>query len=167
MGRIIEIGIVKLNLETEQTQILFDSLVKEKEYSEIDKGAWIFENSDLIYEDIMDAPYLNEFVAELQQIFNNYRITAFNKSFDIGWMKSRGFKFPSELSCIMLTATPICRIPKPWDDPNDPYKWPSVQEAWDFFYPNIKYIELHRAADDAVHEAMILLAMYKRGFFPI
>jgi DNA polymerase-3 subunit epsilon len=36
-------------------------------------------------------------------------------------------------------------------------KWPKVEEAWEYFFPDTKYIEAHRALDDAQHEALIAL----------
>ena len=47
------------------------------------------------------------------------------------------------------------------------YKWPKVQEAWDFFFGKTNYVELHRGADDAKHEAMIVHELYKRGIFKV
>ena len=38
-------------------------------------------------------------------------------------------------------------------------KPPSVQEAYDIFFPEDNYIETHRAADDAIHEGKILLRL--------
>ena len=89
-------------------------------------------------------------------------ISQFNKSFDIGFLKSRGFNFPNELPCIMITATDFVKIVAEWG-----YKYPKCEEAWNFYFPDKEYVEIHRAADDAVHEAQILYEMYSRGQFPI
>jgi len=158
---ILEIGIVELNPETGETEVVFDSLVKEPSFGEPLRGSWIFDNSDLSFEDVQNAPLLESFRNELQDIFNEYKITAFNLSFDLGFLKSRGFIFPNELLCIMLTSTDICKIPHYNGGPG--YKWPKAQEAWDYFFPNTNYIEKHRAADDAKHEAKILYELIKIG----
>ncbi len=162
---IIEVGIVELSLINGETKILFDSFVKEPEYGEEHRDSWIFNNSDLKFEDSEDAPLFNDLKKEIDEICNLNPTTAFNKSFDLGFLKAREIKIPIELPCIMLTATNICRIPFP--NGGSKYKWPSCQEAWDFFFPDIDYIEKHRAADDAIHEAKILLELYNRGQFPI
>ena len=162
---ILEIGIVKLDLETGDTKIIFDSYVREPTFRDKHKSSWIFENSDLKFEDVEKAPLLEEFKQELQEIFHKYNVTAFNKSFDLGFLKARGFEFPDELPCIMQTSTNICRIPS--RNRRRRYKWPSAQEAWDFFFPNSDYIEKHRAADDAIHEAKILYEIYRKGLYPI
>jgi DNA polymerase-3 subunit epsilon len=42
-----------------------------------------------------------------------------------------------------------------------------VEEAFKFFFPESQYIEAHRGADDAKHEAMIVYELYKLGIFKI
>lgn len=162
---IIEIGIVELNLETGETRILFDSFVKEAEFGEDYKDSWIFSNSDITVKDIRDAPLFSTVKETISTIIEKYPITAFNKSFDLGFLKIRGINIVNDLPCIMRTATDICRIQFP--NGGRGYKWPKCQEAWDFFFPNSDYIEKHRAADDAIHEAKILYELYIRGLFPI
>ena len=162
---ILEIGIVELSLITGETKILFDSCVKELKFGEEHRDSWIFNNSDLKFKDIENAPLFDDFKKKINEIFNQYPITAFNKSFDLGFLKARGINVPRELPCIMQTATNICRIPFPTGGSR--YKWPKCQEAWDFFFPNSEYIEKHRAADDAIHEAKILFELYIHGQFPI
>ena len=169
---ILEIGIVELNIETGETKVLFNNFVKETSFGEEYRNAWIFDNSDMKFEDGLNAPNLEKFRNELQEIFNNYDVTAFNKTFDLGFLKARGFHFPKELPCIMITATDICKIPftkgiRKERYGNREFKWPKVQEAWDFFFPNSNYTEGHRAADDAIHEAKILFELYKSGKFPL
>ncbi len=163
---IIEIGIIELNLKTGETKILFDSFVRESLFGEKHRDSWIFGNSDIKFEDIVNAPFFDDTIKEkLSEIFNQYRVTAFNKSFDLGFLKARGINIPKELPCIMLTATGICKILFP--NGGSGYKWPKCQEAWDFFFPNSDYTEKHRATDDAIHEAKILLELYRRGKFHI
>jgi len=162
---IIEIGIIELNLKTGETKIIFDSFVKEPKFGEEHRDSWIFDNSDISFEDIENAPLFNNLIKEIDEIFKKYPTTAFNKSFDLGFLKVRGIDIPKELPCIMRTATNICRIPFP--NGGSGYKWPKCQEAWDYFFPNRDYIEKHRAADDAIHEAKILFELISRGHFPI
>ncbi len=162
---IIEIGIIELNLKTGETKIIFDSFVKEPKFGEEHRDSWIFDNSNITFEDIENAPLFDNFKEDLNEIFDKYPTTAFNKSFDLSFLKFRGIKIPKELPCIMKTATNICRIPFP--NGGSRYKWPSCQEAWDYFFPNSDYNEKHRAADDAIHEAKILFELISRGHFPI
>lgn len=63
---IVEIGIVELNLLTGETQVLFDSVVREPKFGEEHKNSWIFENSDLTFDEVKNAPSFDEIIPELQ-----------------------------------------------------------------------------------------------------
>jgi DNA polymerase-3 subunit epsilon len=162
-GLIIEIGIVELDLGTGETRILFDSKVKESHFSQNHKNAWIFYNSDLKFEEVENAPNLEQFREELQEIFDCYPLTAYNTYFDFGFMESRGFVIKKDIPDIMAVAKDTCKITYS----KGGYKNPKMQEAWDIFFPNTGYREKHRAVDDAIHEAEMLFEMYKRGDYKI
>jgi len=162
-GCIIEIGIVELDLMTGETRILFDSLVKEPLFGDIHKNSWIFFNSDLKFEDVINAPGLDHVKDEIQEILNQYSLTAYNNAFDFGFMESRGFTIKKDIPDIMVVAKEACKIMYT----KGGYKIPKMQEAWDNLFPNTNYREAHRAVDDAIHEAEILFEMYKRGEYKI
>ena len=157
---IVEIGIVELCLETGDRRVIYDKVVREDGYGDGHRNSWIFFNSDLNHDDVMCAsPVDNE---ELSDIFSRYRVTAYNKKFDLGFLKHRGFDF-DELPCPMIAATPVCRIRNRWGG----YKWPTVTEAYRFFVGDDGYVERHRGASDAMDEARIVWEMYKRGYFVV
>ncbi|MCP4761402.1 MAG: 3'-5' exonuclease [archaeon] len=156
---IIEIGICTLNLDNGETQFLFDKLIKEPNFSEKHRNEWIFNNSDMNFDEIMAANPLEDYKIKLQKIFDKYPATAYNKRFDFNFLIHRGFKI-RELPCPMIAATNIIKL-LPYK-PNTQYKWPSVEESWHFYFPNKNYIEKHRGYDDAIHEAKIVYEMYKR-----
>jgi DNA polymerase-3 subunit epsilon len=168
-GLIVEVGIVGLNLETGSITNEFEAIVKESGFGE--KHAkkpygWVFKNSDLKYEDVLSANDLTNILPEIQTTLDKYLLgaTAFNKQFDFGFLSSRGLKI-KELPCIMLSAAPVVNLP-----PNPGFsdaKWPKVEEAWEYFFPNVVYKEAHRALDDARHEALIAYELYKLGKFNI
>lgn len=162
-GLIVEIGIVELDIETGDTKTLFESTIREPRFNRKLKYSWIFNNSDLNYEDVLNASDLSEIKLNIQQILNRYHITAYNKLFDFSFLQSRGFSIRKELPDIMETAKNVCKIIKP----NGELKNPKFQEAWNYFFPNKFYIEKHRALDDAFHEALVLFEMYQRGHFII
>lgn len=182
-GSIVEIGIVELNLDNGEINIIYDSLCREtilnashREYLDYKlKGleppktakGWIFGNSDLDPEDVRKAPLFERVKVEVQDIINKYPngVTAFNKRFDLDFLKDRGIIINKELPCPMLLSTPICKLPN-MNGFSD-YKWPKVEEAYKFFFPGSEYIEEHRGADDAKHEAQIVYELYKRGIFKI
>lgn len=168
-GLIVEIGIVGLDLETGEVVNEFSEIVKEAGFGERHTKApfgWIFQNSNLNYNDVLSATGLAEMLPEIQRVLGKYPLgaTAFNKSFDFGFLKSRGLKI-KELPCIMLAATPMINLP-----PNPGYntpKWPTVEEAWDHFFPTKQYDMTHRGLDDAKHESLIAYEIYKKGGFSI
>jgi DNA polymerase-3 subunit epsilon len=166
-GKIVEIGIVELDITNGQKRVLFDSVVKEEGMDELHTKhpmGWIFQNSDLTFEEVMKAPSLESVKAEIQGVFDSFftGITAFNKSFDFGFLKSRGFRI-AELPCIMETATPVLNLPSRGYHKGP--KWPNVEEAYHFLKGDTAFVESHRAADDAMHEADIAYELYKRGDF--
>ena len=161
-GLIVEVGIVELDLNTGEKKIIYDELVREPFYNEKHKDSWIFSNSNLKHEDIMNANPLN--LREIQDILTIYPVTAYNKEFDLDFLRSRGLEIYSELSCPMRVATQICKIPHPT---GYGYKWPKVQEAWEFLFGKTGYLEAHRGADDALHEAEIVYKLYKMGEFRV
>ncbi len=61
----------------------------------------------------------------------------------------------------MLVSTPICKCPN--KNGRGGYKWPKVEEAYKHFFPESEYVELHRGADDAFHEADIVYELHKLG----
>jgi len=168
-GSIVEIGIVELCLESGNVKTIFDSLMREDiltaKHREEPMG-WIFRNSTLTVEEVRDAPLAKDILPQVQDVLNQYPLgcTAYNKNFDFGFLKSRGLKI-KELPCPMILSTDICQLPN--KNGYDNYKWPSVEEAWKHFFPTEQYVELHRGADDAKHEALIVYELYKMGVFEL
>lgn len=159
-GLILEIGIVELDLDNGNTKIIYNELVREEEFGQKHENSWIFKNSDLTYKEMSNAQPID--TKAIQSIFNKYRVTAYNKKFDFDFLKDRGFII-NELYCPMLFATKVCKIPgycRSW-------KWPKVQEAWDFLFGKTDYVEEHRGADDALHEAKIVYKLYKEHEFDL
>ena len=158
-GLIVEVGIVLLDLKTGKIEKIYDELVKEDGFGEEHKGSWIFNNSDLTHDEVIEAKPLDN--VKIQEIFNKYHATAYNKKFDFDFLKSRGLVI-SELPCPMIIATDICKILHVNGFGN---KWPKVQEAWEFFFGDTGYIEKHRGADDAKHEAQIVYKLFEMKKF--
>ncbi len=161
--KIVEVGIVELNLENGDRKILFDKVTHEQGITrEKVESSWIINNSDLTVEDVRLSKNFNTLLPEVQDVINKYNlgVTAFNSDFDFGFLENRGVKFDTKLACLMHSSTNICKIPGNYGE----YKWPSVEEAYGFFFPNNSYIEKHRGADDAMHEAEIAYELFKRGF---
>lgn len=164
-GKIVEIGITELDLSNGERKIIFDEVCHEKGITlEEVENSWIVKNSDLTIDKIRYSRSLCKIKPEVQKILDDYPLgaTAYNNVFDFGFMEDRGFVFPKKLDCPMKLSTNICKIPS-----HRGYKWPSVQEAYEHFFGKTDYIETHRGADDAYHEALIVYELYKMNVFKI
>ena len=167
-GAIVEVGMVSLDLDSGLVEVVFDSVCRESiltaKHREEPLG-WIFRNSSLTVEEVREARDLREMLPELQGIVDGFLLgaTAYNRNFDFQFLENRGLVFGEKLPCPMLLSTPICKLPGKFRD----YKWPKVEEAWQHFFPDRPYTELHRGADDAVHEALIVWELYKLGVFKV
>lgn len=165
-GKIVEIGIVELCLNTGNRIVLFDEVCHETGITlEEVENSWIIQNSDLTVEAIRGSRNLEKMKPEIQALLQIYPLgaTAFNNAFDFGFMEHRGFVFPKKLPCPMKLSTDICQLPSP----RGGFKWPKVEEAHKFFFGDVGYVEKHRGADDAFYEAEIVFELYKRGVFKI
>lgn len=165
IGKIVEVGIVELNLLSGDRKIIFDKICHEKPITleEIEK-AWIVRNSDLSAEIIFNSDEFLSMQSEIQEIINSYPLgaTAYNNQFDFRFLEYRGIVFNKKLACPMKLSTDVCRLPG-----KRGFKWPTVEEAHRHFFGDLGYVEKHRGADDAMHEAKIVHELYKMGIFKV
>ena len=91
-GKIIEVGIVELDLTNGERKILFNEVCHEQGITleEIQKS-WIVQNSDITIELIKYSGTLESKRSRIQKILNDYPLgaTAFNNSFDFGFLESK------------------------------------------------------------------------------
>ena len=164
-GKIVEIGIVELDLENGKSKIIFDKVMHEKGITREDvEKSWIVANSSLTVVEVRESKNLEFYREEIQDIIHRYSLgaTAFNNKFDFGFMENRGFEFPVKLACPMALSKNIVKA----KNKKGALKNPNVNEAYKYLVSE-GYIELHRGADDAAHEAAIVYELYKRGVFKI
>lgn len=144
--RIVEVGIARLDTITGEVEKLLDVVVKDIGFCEDDRKAWVFKNTNLKFEDVMNAEPLDKYRTRIQEILFDYQITAYNTDFDFKILIAHGFKIKRPLPCLMRSAAPIVK--------NNPTAWRvKFQAAWDFFNKESNYDEVHRGFDDAAHEA--------------
>lgn len=163
-GKIVEVGIVELNLKNGKIKTVFDKLIDPEISSDKLINTWIVKNGYIDLKDIAGkGQYWNDVKGEIQEIIDSYEhgVTAYNRQFDVNFLKAYGIEFKKLLPCPMLVSTDICRIPGNYGK----FKWPKVEEAYSHFYPDDDYNELHRGADDAYHEAKIVYALHKKGYY--
>src|SRR6056297_103103 len=74
-GKIVEVGVVELDITNGNKRVLFDSLIREDGLNEAHTRypmGWIFQNSNLKYEEIAKAPGLDEVKQEIQDVFDSF-----------------------------------------------------------------------------------------------
>jgi DNA polymerase III epsilon subunit-like protein len=159
---ILELGIVKLCLETGKITPLFDQVFKDPKLRAKHRNAWIFSNGYMKIEEVRNAQPLQKYAHEIQTILNSYkgRITAWNRSFDSSFLSAQGFDLGREIPCPMKESVSFFKIPGARG-----FKWPKAQEAWDILFPDTIKIEQHRGLDDAVMEAQIIYELLQRGVY--
>lgn len=161
---ILELGIVKLNLETGKITVLFDEVFKDPKLTAKHRNSWIFENGFMQIEEIRNANPLNLYADRIQEILDPFKgnITAWNRSFDASFLKANGFDLGSNVSCPMKESTNFFKI-----EGNRGYKWPKAQEAWDILFPETPKTEAHRGLDDSIMEAKIIYKLIQKGVYSI
>lgn len=157
---IVEIGITLVDTETKKVKLVFDEVIKEeKKFKKWrHENTWIFQNTTLTVEDVDKAKSLEYYRPKLQKLFDTYKMTAYNKSFDLRFLRNAGFKI-DDVKCLMKGATEYSKL----KDVKGRVKKPSVEEIYNQFFRTKKnvYYEQHRAGADSLDEAKILLHMVK------
>ena len=161
---ILELGIVKLNIETGEITELFDQVFKDPKLTAKHRKSWIFQNGFMHIDEVRKAKPLAQYAYKIQEILNPYRgrITAWNRSFDHSFLTFNGFDLGKDLPCPMKTSTHYFKIKG-----SRGFKWPKAQEAWDILFPNTHKIEAHRGLDDSIMEAKIIYELVQMGVYNI
>ena len=164
---ILELGIVSLDLNNGSIEELFNATFKEKHLNGSHLNAWIFKNSDMKHETIRKSKDIDFYAPKIQVIFDQFqdKVVAFNRPFDIDFLKSRGFKFGLDCLDPMRESTDYFKLPH--KNGRRGNKWPNVEEAYGNLFPNRKYVEQHRGLDDAKHEAEIVFELIKRNVYKL
>jgi DNA polymerase III alpha subunit (gram-positive type) len=155
---IVEIGAALVDAKTKEIEVVFDKVVKDDKWNpSLHKNSWVFENSDLNFEDVEKAEPLSKYFDEIQGLLSTYDTVAFNLKFDEKFLTDRGFKF-NKSKCLMESVKNYVVF----ENKNGRNVKPSVEEIYNYFLVGENeevYIEKHRAASDAVDEAKIMLYM--------
>lgn len=165
---IIEIGMVELNIVTGKKILLYSEFVApELDLDEL-QTTWILSQGHINILDIVFAKSLEDQRQQIQGLLNLYPIgcTAYNNTFDFGFMEAKGFELPKKLGCPMRLSVDICKKQAVRKDAGK-YKYPSAEEAYNHFFPGSNHKTAHRGGDDAWHEADIVYELYKLGIFKI
>ena len=161
---ILELGIVKLNLDTGEITELFDAIFKDPNLTAKHRNSWIFQNGFMDIKEVRDAKPLSSYREEIQEILTPFKgkITAWNRSFDESFLSAKGFDLGSDVICPMKASTHFFKIKG-----SRGFKWPKAQEAWDILFPDTPKIEAHRGLDDSIMEAKIIFELVQMGVYKI
>lgn len=161
---ILELGMVKLNLESGEITVLFDQVFKDPKLTAKHRKAWIFENGFMQIEEIRNALPISEYFDEIQSLLDPFKgqITAWNRDFDSAFLLKYGFDLGPEIKCPMKESVEYFKI-----EGNYGYKWPKAQEAWDILFPDTPKVEEHRGLDDSKMEATIIYELYNKGHYQL
>jgi DNA polymerase III alpha subunit (gram-positive type) len=147
---IVEVAVVRLNLTTEYIIPEYSAVINEG--IEKKKGfIWIFKNSSLTYQLVKSGKSFASQQYKLRNIINSHKTTAFNKSFDFRFLRSRGVEIKQEAEDPMYIVGRLFGESKL-----------SVVDAWELLF-NRKVHEAHRALSDAWMEGVIVYELIKRG----
>ena len=157
---ILELGMVKLNLETGEISELFNKVFRDPRLTAKHREAWIFQNGFMELDEVRNAEPISKYMDEIQGIMNAFQgsITAWNRDFDSAFLEHAGFNLGDPIDCPMKKSVDYFKIEGPFG-----YKWPKAQEAWDILFPDIPKMEEHRGLDDSRMEAAIIYELFKRG----
>ncbi len=168
----MEIGIAVLETITGKVKVVYDQVLSHPpEKIEPHRNAWIFKNSSLSYEEVVNGKPVTEAANEIRTILQGRKMAIYNVAFDF----ERFLKWPPYnlgeviagiLPCIMVTATNVCKIRSRFYG----YKWPTLEEARRKLLPDIqlpKNFNPHRAASDAYLSALVLHQLIQLGQYNI
>ncbi|MDD4874693.1 MAG: hypothetical protein PHE15_06985, partial [Dehalococcoidales bacterium] len=137
--------------------VIFDSLILPE--NDNWRECWFMKNSHLPEYSIETALKFSE-VKEKFAALLTAPVTAYNLSYDRRVMRRHGLPIENVWPCLMQTCTPILKLPGYYND----YKYPKFSEAWHYFFPDLPFVERHRAAWDVLHEAKLAYLLYQQGF---
>ena len=157
---ILELGMVKLNLETGEISELFNKVFRDPRLTAKHREAWIFQNGFMELDEVRNAEPISKYMDEIQGIMNAFQgsITAWNRDFDSAFLEHAGFDLGAPIDCPMKKSVDYFKIEGAFG-----YKWPKAQEAWDILFPETPKMEEHRGLDDSRMEAAIIYELFKRG----
>lgn len=158
-ANIMEIGIAELYLDIGRASLLLDTTICPPG-PETWLKCWFMTHSGIKPDEIRQSPNFESIKPIIKPMLSSAPVTAYNLNFDSVVLRQHDIILEDTLPCLMLTCTDILRIPGKYGY----WKYPSFQEAWNYFFPNRPMQQQHRAGDDAMRAAELAMALYEKGF---
>lgn len=155
--KVVEIGIASLNVDTGKITERLSRIVHQP-LAEADRNSWIFQNTDLKYEDVYsEDDETGELASYLRKNYEDYLFTSYNVDFDFcRFLWSNEWNFNPWLATDIMEE---CAKTVPDRNHAGAGKYPSAQASYNFLCPDNPMgleKERHRAVSDAVFECHIL-----------
>jgi len=179
----LEIAIYKLNLDnTQEITEVYNTLIGYPEkFKEKINASWWSKQSGIKFKDLQDAPRIQEVYAVMKEILHGQQVLSWNMAYDFGKFIDRMHRSSlykdfrckrkiyaigninyKRLDCPMEEASHILRIENYYG-----YKWPTLQEAADYYDVKEPEGEAHRAAYDTHLTTMIVAKMIEKSDYVV
>ena len=158
---IVEIAAIKLDYNSFNHQILYNSLCNPNLTRKMLEQTWICRNGYIKPEEILKAKPDSIIAKELRSVIHNYQWTTFNLEYDGAILARKPWNISKNKSkCIMKSAKPVCGIPHHFYG----IKFPSLNEAIKILL-NQSQPEAHRALDDATMATEVLIYLIENDLY--
>lgn len=151
---ILEVALAKIHKLTHQTIALQTDIVYQDIKDQRVKHCWVVNNNIISLNEIEKGEVLEKVLEKTKKFIGEADYTTYNVEFDyFKFLKYFGFKYPK--FCLMERACKVLKLPNEYGYDN--YKWPTLQEAFNYFAPEQIRTQTHRALDDVT----MAIAVYK------
>ena len=167
-GHIVEIGIARVDTLRREITPYYVGILNDPD---CDGTEWVFQNTDLELKDVREGEMAKSVDRYLASLLEGRTVTSYNQAFD-RTMIWRDLPLTSNVvrwsQCLMLACAEIPDIPRNHAGTGH---YPSAEASYNYLCPddprNLKGKEKHRALEDAMMEAHILLALIRRGAYDL
>ena len=167
-GHIVEVGIARVDTGRREITPYYVGIINDPG---CDGTEWVFENTDLSLEDVREGEPRESVDRYLSALLAGQQVTAYNVPFD-RTMMDRDLPLTASTVrwgyCLMLASAQVEGIPRKHAGMGC---YPRAEDSYNHLCPDdprgLRGKERHRALDEAMMEAHILLALIDRGIYPL
>lgn len=170
LDRVLEVAAVTVDLEAGTITDLYNNVCRpdgrwggRRQIA----ATWICKNGIIQVDEVLEALPVDIVAAEFKHVLGerNGRWTAYNLEFEERFLLGETWDlWPSKLPCLMLAATPVCKLPNRYGYSD--YKWPGLEEAYSIIIGR-ELDKHHRALEDARHAAEVMLKLIEMGAYQV
>lgn len=174
-GDIVEVALVEVDTKTSIIRKVYDRVCHPGGLRADIEQAWVVQQGHIPINEIMDAKPKALIAYGLRHHLDKLPWTSYNRAFDGSFLCRKPWNLPQpSLPCIMHAATWACKISAThdfdiMDDEAQIYKWPKLSEAHSMLLNGTRQgsYNAHRALDDAMMAAEVLLVLIRIGHFKL